>query len=243
MRRGIASHRRGAKPNLRWIKAPGGDGGRKARIMTLLDLDAIRAARTERVPFDYFLASRVLSADAAAEIAHDFPRLAGPGLYPADEAGGGPAFRALIAEIQGPALRAVYAEKFGVDLDGRPMMVTVRARARATDGKIHVDSTGKFLTSLLYLNQGWQADGGRLRFLRGPGDLEDYIAEVPPDAGSLVAFRRTEKSWHGHKPFAGERRYVMFNWMTGRAIAAWETARHRASAAVKRLLGAGREAA
>jgi hypothetical protein len=211
--------------------------------MSLIDLDAVRAARTAHAPFDHFVATRVLSDEAAAEIAADFPRLAGPGLYPADEAGGGPAFRALIREIQGPALRAVYAEKFDVDLDGRPMMVTVRARARATDGKIHVDSTGKFVTSLLYLNQGWQSDGGRLRLLRGPADLDDYVAEVPPDAGTLVAFRRTDKSWHGHKPFAGERRYVMFNWMTGRAIAAWEIARHRVSASVKRLLGAGKAAA
>jgi hypothetical protein len=211
--------------------------------MSLIDLDAVRAARTTHASFDHFVATRVLSDAAAAEIAADFPRLAGPGLYPADEAGGGPAFRALIREIQGPALRAVYAEKFDVDLDGRPMMVTVRARARATDGKIHVDSTGKFVTSLLYLNQGWQSDGGRLRLLRGPADLDDYVAEVPPDAGTLVAFRRTDKSWHGHKPFAGERRYVMFNWMTGRAIAAWEIARHRVSASVKRLLGAGKAAA
>jgi hypothetical protein len=36
---------------------------------------------------------------------------------------------------------------------------------------------------------------------------------------------------------------VMFNWMTGRAIAAWEIARHRVSASVKRLLGAGKAAA
>ena len=103
-------------------------------------------------------------------------------------------------------------------------MVTVRARARASDGKIHVDSTAKFVTSLLYLNRPWANAGGRLRFLHGPGDIENYIAEVPPDAGTLVAFRRTENSWHGHKPFEGERRYVMFNWMTGRAIAAWEIA-------------------
>jgi hypothetical protein len=211
--------------------------------MSLIDLDAVRAAQTAREPFDHFVAAKVLSDDAAAEITADFPQLAGPGLYPAGEAGGGPAFRALIREIEGPALRAVYAEKFGVDLDGRPMMVTVRARTRARDGKIHVDSTAKFVTSLLYLNRGWQSDGGRLRFLRGPDDLDDYIAEVPPDAGTLVAFRRTENSWHGHKPFEGERRYVMFNWMTGRAIAAWEIARHRASAAVKRLLGTGERAA
>jgi hypothetical protein len=207
--------------------------------MPLIDLEALRAAPMNRQPFDHFVATAVLSADAAAEIDRDFPRLTGPGLYPADEAGGGPAFRALVREIEGADLRRAYAEKFAVDLEGRPLMVTVRARARPTDGRIHVDSSAKFVTSLLYLNRGWQGEGGRLRFLRGPNDMDDYLAEVPPDAGTLVAFRRTENSWHGHKPFEGERRYVMFNWMTGRAVAAWEVARHRASAFAKRLTKSG----
>ncbi len=211
--------------------------------MAFIDLDALRAAPLRREPFDHFLATGILREGAAEEIERDFPKLSGAGLYPADEAGGGPAFRALIDEIQSPALREAYAAKFDVGLDGRPLMVTVRARARANDGKIHVDSTAKFVTSLLYLNRPWANAGGRLRFLRGPGDIDDYIAEVPPDAGTLVAFRRTENSWHGHKPFEGERRYVMFNWMTGRAIAAWEIARHRASAFAKRLLSGGEEAA
>ena len=40
------------------------------------------------------------------------------------------------------------------------------------------------------------------------------IMEVPPTEGTLLAFRRADNSWHGHKPFAGERRVIQFNWVT-----------------------------
>ncbi|MBI3505485.1 MAG: 2OG-Fe(II) oxygenase [Proteobacteria bacterium] len=206
--------------------------------MAFIDLDAFRAVPLTREPFDHLVVPDVLRSGAAAEIRADFPCLSSPGLYPADKVEGGSAFRQLIREIESPEMRSAYAGKFGVDLEGRPLMVTVRGRCRATDGKIHVDSTAKLLTSLLYFNDSWAGDGGRLRFLRGPGNVDDFIAEVPPTDGTLVAFRRSDRSWHGHRPFEGERRYIMFNYMTGRAIAAWETARHRASAFAKRLLGA-----
>ncbi len=210
--------------------------------MEFIDLDALNAASLTRTPFDHFVVPNVLRPGAAAAIRADFPNLAGPGLYPADEVNGGSAFRELLDEICSPEVRAAYAAKFDVDLDGRPLMVTVRGRCRATDGKIHVDSTAKLLTSLLYLNEPWGSDGGRLRLLRGPGNVDDYFAEVPPNEGTLVGFRRSDKSWHGHRSFEGERRYVMFNYMTGRAVAAWEVTRHRMSAFAKRVLGAGTSA-
>ena len=40
------------------------------------------------------------------------------------------------------------------------------------------------------------------------------IMEVPPTEGTLLAFKRADNSWHGHKPFAGERRVIQFNWVT-----------------------------
>ena len=50
-----------------------------------------------------------------------------------------------------------------------------------------------------------------------------------------MAFRRTENSWHGHKPYQGPRRYIMFNWLTGDGALARNIGRHRISAAFKRL--------
>ena len=93
-------------------------------------------------------------------------------------------------------------------------MITVRGRCAAKDGRIHTDSETKLVTVLIYFNEPWEAKGGRLRLLRSPTDLNDMIGEVPPEAGTMIAFRRSDKSYHGHEPYEGVRRYVMINWMT-----------------------------
>jgi SM-20-related protein len=38
-------------------------------------------------------------------------------------------------------------------------------------------------------------------------------AEISPVMGSCFGFRRADNSWHGHKPFAGERRVVQITWL------------------------------
>ena len=74
--------------------------------------------------------------------------------------------------------------------------------------------------------------------LRGADDLENYAAEVPPVEGTLLAFRRSESSFHGHKPFIGRRRVVQLNWVRDEGVAWRESARHRVSAWFKRLRAA-----
>ena len=115
-------------------------------------------------------------------------------------------------------------------------MITVRGRCREQDGRIHTDSATKIITVLLYLNPGWEAPGGRLRLLRSPDNLDAVIVEVPPDEGTLVAFRRGAHSFHGHTPFVGPRRVIQLNWVTTPEVLRYEATRHRVSALVKRLL-------
>ena len=112
-------------------------------------------------------------------------------------------------------------------------MSTVRGRCQQKDGRIHTDSKSKIITVLIYLNPQWENAAGRLRLLRGPDDIEDYAAEVPPDEGTLLAFRRSENSFHGHKTFVGERRVIQFNWVTDRGTVWRESLRHRLSAWIK----------
>ena len=130
---------------------------------------------------------------------------------------------------------AGVAEKFGVPIAGKPKLFTVRGRCHPKDGGIHTDSTTKIITVLLYLNPAWEADGGRLRVLRSATDLNDFAAEVPPLAGTLLAFKRSERSFHGHESFAGERRAIQLNWITDVATRNREEARHRWSARLKQL--------
>src|SRR3546814_6918225 len=97
------------------------------------------------------------------------------------------------------------AEKFGVDLRDYPTLATIRARCRAADGKIHTDSESKIVTVLVYPNAPWEDDGGRQRLLHSATDREDVVAEAPPDADTLLAFRRSHKSFQLNQCYAAER--------------------------------------
>lgn len=209
------------------------------RLMAMLDLEAFAATPLVAEPFPHLIVPGFLKAEARERVARDYPAVARPGSFPTSELQYGPAFRALLAELEGEAMRAAFAQKFGIDLARRPTMVTVRGRAQAKDGRIHTDSKTKIITVLIYMNGRWEAPGGRLRLLRGPDSLEDAIAEVPPDEGTLVAFQVTENSWHGHERFVGERRVIQLNWVTGDEVVRHEQARHRLSARVKKLFAFG----
>ena len=86
------------------------------------------------------------------------------------------------------------------------------------------------------MNESWEQAGGRLRLLRSADNLNDIIIEVPPVAGTLLAFKRSDNSWHGHEPFAGERRVIQFNWLTSEGNRQIAMLRHHTSAAFKRML-------
>lgn len=212
-------------------------------VMSILRLDALRQAHVTTDPFRFVVVPNFVDAAAAAAIRDAFPRIGAPGLFPVEATEFGPAFGALLAEMRGPALAAAFSTLFDIDVRERPMMVTVRGRCQERDGRIHTDSEAKLVTALLYFNDGWEARGGRLRLLRGPDDLNDMIAEVPPGLGTLVAFRRSDRSFHGHEPFVGVRRYVMLNYMANSFVAKKELLRHAVSARVKRGLGSAVEPA
>jgi hypothetical protein len=150
----------------------------------------------------------------------------------------GPVFASLLAELRGIDLETALSAKFGIELTGRPTLVTVRGRCHPRDGRVHTDSAWKILSVLVYLNAGWEADGGRLRLLRSE-NLEEVAAEVPAEWGTLVAFRRSSRSFHGHKPFEGQRRVIQLNWATDQRVIDAELARHRRSARLKRWLPFG----
>lgn len=202
--------------------------------MGLLHLDALRNAAVTTDPFTFTVVPGFVQPEQAAAIRRDFPEIAYAGLLPVEATRPGPRFSQLIDELQSAEVAAVFSEKFGIDLVGRATMITVRGRCAERDGRIHTDSESKVVTALLYFNESWEASGGRLRLLRGPDDLQDMIAEVPPDSGTLIAFRRSDKSFHGHEPYVGVRRYVMINWMASTFAAKRELLRHRVSATAKR---------
>jgi SM-20-related protein len=204
------------------------------RTMSLTDIEALKAAPMRTEPYDYVVVPGFVGPEALGRIAADFPTIAAPGSFPPSELRIEGAFAELLAEMDGPAFREAVEAKFGLDLSGRPTMFTVRGQCRPNNGKVHTDSETKVISVLLYLNQSWEADGGRLRLLRSP-DLNDVAEEVPPTGGALLVFRRGERSWHGHEPFDGPRRVVQMNWVTDAGVVRREQGRHRLSAFFKRL--------
>ncbi len=204
--------------------------------MVALDLPALQAATVTRQPFEYLIVPGFIRPEARAAINAHFPKIDRPGSFPLSDLSYGPAFRAFIAELNSADVRELFAEKFDIDLEGRPTMVTVRGQCRVRDGSIHTDTASKLVTVLIYMNSSWEHDGGRLRLLRSATDIEDVLAEVPPLEGTLLAFRRSDNSFHGHKPFAGPRRVIQLNWVTGRGVMWREVLRHRFSALLKRRL-------
>jgi SM-20-related protein len=202
--------------------------------MSLLDLDALRTTPLKTQPYDYLVVPNFVPADALGRVIGDFPRIDSTGSLPLSELDAGGTFAALIGEMDGPAFRDLIESKFGIALARRPTMFTVRGRCHRGDGKIHTDTGTKIITVLLYLNQAWESDGGRLRILRSPA-LDDAAEEVSPTGGTLLVFRRSERSWHGHQPFEGPRRAIQMNWVTDESVVAYEQRRHKVSAFFKRL--------
>jgi SM-20-related protein len=201
-----------------------------------LRLDAFRDTPLVREPFQHLIVSGFVGPAALNAINADYPKISTSGSFPVEQVSYGPAFQTMLEELESEEFREAFEEKFGLDLSGRPTVTTVRGRCDARDGKIHTDSTSKIITVLIYMNESWEQAGGRLRLLRPADDLNDIIVEVPPVAGTLLAFKRSDNSWHGHEPFAGERRVIQFNWLTSEGNRQIAMLRHHTSAAFKRVL-------
>ena len=180
----------------------------------LIDLDAIKSAEVHRSPYTYIVLSNFLRADAIDDLRRDFPNIQKPGFLTLQDIDMRGAFKTLIEELESDEMAMALSAKLGIDLVPHPRLTTVRRLSQAKDGRIHTDSQSKLATFLVYMNDNWQDDGaGRLRVLRGPDDFDDMAAEISPTMGSAFGFKRADNSWHGHKPFAGERRVVQITWL------------------------------
>ena len=208
--------------------------------MAYVDLARLRASPLHRDPFDFVVVENFLATESLPALVNAFPAISDHGSYPLSALSCSPLFARLAQELEGDEMRAAIEDKFAIDLTGRPTMITLRGYSDGKDGGIHTDSSSKLITVLIYMNREWDDPAGRLRLLRGPRDLEDYAAEVPPLAGVMVAFRRGEASFHGHHAHVGRRQSIQLNWVTDAAVLRRELGRHAWSARWKTLNPFGR---
>jgi SM-20-related protein len=202
----------------------------------LFDWSAFEAAPLAREPFDFLIVPGFIPPAALDALNRDFPVIEGPGNAPPEGLDYGPSFAALLDELYGDALRERFAAKFGIDLDGAEATIAVRRHCEATDGHIHTDHRAKLITVLLYFNEEWPHEGGRLRMLRSASDLEDYAAEAVPAGGNMLAFRRSDNSFHGHKRFVGERRILQLSYARPSVLVDAQRRIGRLTKPIRRLL-------
>jgi SM-20-related protein len=206
--------------------------------MTRLAYQALWATPVAAEPFRHVVVPGFVPVAELAGVFDDLPPMSRRGSFPIGSVRLGKRAAALIEELEGLRFRAAVAEKFGLNLEGSPTMVTLRGQSRERDGQIHCDSVAKRVTVLLYLNpatDAWARHEGCLRLLRRPDDIEDFAVEVPPVNGALLVFPNGPGTWHGHKRFIGQRYVVQLNYMTADSAARSELRRHRISAFLKRL--------
>jgi len=200
-----------------------------------LDADALRKATLVPEPFPYLIIDNIIRPEVLSDVVGSFPAIKKRGSFPPHAVACSGLFATLMQEMQSDELRDLIGERLGMDLANRPPMITVRGRTSEKDGEIHTDSTSKLVTVLLYLNPGWASPVGRLRLLYNNRDLVPYAAEISPEAGRCLIFKVTPNCWHGHEPFAGERRTIQLNYVSSDKVRDRELNRHRLSAFLKQL--------
>jgi Rps23 Pro-64 3,4-dihydroxylase Tpa1-like proline 4-hydroxylase len=204
----------------------------------MIDFEALERAQTFDAPFRFMAASGALTRAQASAVRRDYPAIDKTGYLPLSELEQKGAFAELVADLQSARLAGVLSEKLGLDLKDKPRMITVRRLSKAGDGRIHNDSASKICTMLIYLNDEWRVeDGGAIRALNGPDDMDDYAFEAPPVAGAVFAFKRSESSWHGHPPFVGERYVVQTTFLQSKADLERKESRGRMQLFLKKIFG------
>lgn len=210
--------------------------------MPLIDVARLDDPRTKiyQQPFPFLITEAQLPPDAATELDRDFPRYDSAGFFPYTPQDCGPSINAVVEAMTSPQYARAIGDRLGVeDMDRYPVLVTICQSLNKRHGTIHTDSRSKVASVLLYLSPDWRhGSAGSLRFLNRIDSIDDLaVPEVLPVYGALVAFKRTDNSFHGHLPFEGERRVIQFAWLTSEEEKLRKTQRGKFSRWLKKLAG------
>ncbi len=201
--------------------------------LSMIDVTKVNGAKLETSPYEHIVVSGFIKEEWKDKLIQAYPAVKAAGSFPLSTVSCSSEFKQLIDEMNSDDFRRAIESKFSLDLAGRPTMFTVRGKCRLKDGQVHTDSETKIITVLLYMNPSWENQaGGRLRVLNS-NSLEDIKTEISPDIGTLLVFKRSDHSYHGHLPFEGPRKVIQMNWVTDQKVVDKEQNRHRWSAFFK----------
>jgi hypothetical protein len=227
-------------PELRSIESAPGFPYYAAFPEPIIEIERIKRAKLQADPYTHLLVPDMLRANAVPALRESFPKITKPGYLTVEETSFEGKFKQFIDELESPEFSEVMSRKMGLDLHPYPRLTTIRKLSVAKDCRPHIDGSSKVMTLLVYMNEAWRDDhAGRLRVLYGPKGFEPYKVEVPPVMGTMFAFLRSENSWHGHMPFAGERRVVQVAWVKNEAELERKKRRNATAQFLKGLFGIG----
>ena len=200
----------------------------------ILDLEAVSSAATNSQPYPHFIVDNSISSEFVRGVLYDFPEILSGGSYALADVAPGPRFTELLEELNGQEFREIISSKLEIDLHDRPMVITLRGLSRAKDGRVHTDSKSKMATILIYFNEPWQDKDGRLRILRSK-NMDDFVSEVAPNAGTMIAFKVTDNCLHGYPAYEGSRQSIQINFVEDDRAATKHGKRHGWTAKIKKL--------
>ena len=100
-----------------------------------LNIDKLKAAKLETDAVPLYRSSRgFLSPESVSRINATYPKIEKGGSYPIETLEANMAIKEVIDELDGPEFQKAIAEKFDVDLEGRPEDV-LSARLHARQGR------------------------------------------------------------------------------------------------------------
>ncbi len=180
----------------------------------MIDFNKLQSAEVDKTYYPFFsLDNCFLDNSSSITLSEDFPDIKSGGSIPPSSIYLKKSIKKLISDLESQEMKNILEEKLNVDLSNSEIVTTLRGYSRKKDGKIHTDSKSKIITLLLYLNESWEYDTGKLRMLKNEENLDDFIKEIPATLGSIVAFKVTENCFHGFLPFEGKRKSIQMNYV------------------------------
>ncbi len=179
----------------------------------MLQIDRLIAEPITPSPFAHIQGGGICKEEDRAELCRDFPDPRRAGFFDVEDLSFGPSFAQLLADLRSERLAEIMEARLGCALRGRPRLIVARRWSAAKDGRPHTDGRDKVATLLVYLNDHWASEAGRLKMLESPNLDGQGGSPISPTYGNFVAFARSDSSWHGHAPFKGERRVVQTTWL------------------------------
>ena len=200
----------------------------------MINIDLINNTPLKTQPFPYFSIEQSILEEKLADLIQDFPSITRGGSFNKEDLELSANYEALHDALDSQDFRQALSEKFDVDVTGSPLMLTYRGFSRTKDGRVHTDSKTKLLTILIYFNDGWSAETGKLRILNSD-DMNDIAEEVNPTAGCMIAFKVTDNCWHGYPSFEGTRNAIQVNFLASEAASKKHKFFHKISAKLKSM--------